>query len=119
MTYSLVIDGTEGARKVRRGLLPRRGEWLSVEIHGAWWWLPVLEVSHVLYGARSLTETEDGCDLAHEQAEAVVFTSFTLGVKAEAYSKDEAYRLVLPPTRWPFGGRVDLEIEESAYVARK
>lgn len=119
MSYSLVIDGAEGARKVRSGQLPRRGEWLSVEMGGAWWWLPVLEVTHVLFGERLLKETEDGCDVAHDLAEAVVFTSLSVRVKAEAYSLDEAYKLVLPPTRWPFGGRAGFEVEESSYLADK
>src|SRR5213593_2822789 len=118
MSYSLVIDGTEGARKVRRGPLPRCGEWLSVELEGSWWWFPVLEVSHVLYGNRPLEEAEEGCDFAHDQAEAVVFTSLALRVKVETTcSKDEAYKLVIPPTRWPFGSQADIEIDKSACMA--
>jgi hypothetical protein len=103
VSYHLVIEGIDGSRRVREGISPRRGEWLSLEWRGAHWWLPVLEVSHALSKAELPGQAERGSDLAHERADAIVITSLVLGVESDLAGGDE-FKLVLPPTRWPLGG---------------
>jgi hypothetical protein len=105
MSFNLVIEGQVGAQRVQQGALPRRGEWLSVELQGSRWWLPVLEVAHVLSRARKTVEPGAGWDLEHEDTEALVYSSLALAVKAEARHEDDTYKLLLPPTRWPYGGQ--------------
>jgi hypothetical protein len=110
MSYSVVIEGTQGARKVRHGALPRQGEWLSLQLGGVWWWLPVLEVGYSLSEGKALQEPEEGCEVAHDDAESLVFTSLAVGVRTPVRFPEESVKLVLPPTRWPCGGRVREEI---------
>jgi hypothetical protein len=110
VSYHLVIEGKEGARMVRKGFLPRRGDWLSLELEDAHWWLPVMEVGHALTRAEPPRKTESGADVAHQQADTIVITSLALGVKSPLERADE-YRFVLPPSRWPFGGRLGDEEE--------
>jgi hypothetical protein len=100
--YSLFIEGLDGARKVRRGSVPRKGEWLNVRLQGRWWWLPVLDVTHMLSCGRPFDE--EGCDILHETAEGIVFSSLAVGVRVEVSEPEESYKLVLPPSRWPLGG---------------
>ena len=102
MGYSLFIEGLDGARKVRRGSVPRKGEWLNVKLQGRWWWLPVLEVTHMLSCGRPFDE--EGCDILHETVEGIVFSSLAVGVRVEMSEPEESYKLVLPPSRWPLGG---------------
>jgi hypothetical protein len=103
MSYHLVIEGIDGSRRVREGIFPRRGEWLSLEWKGAHWWLPIVEVCHALSKAKAPAESEEGSDLAHERTDAIVITSLALGVESDLEKGDE-FKLVLPPPRWPFGG---------------
>jgi hypothetical protein len=105
MSYSLFIEGTQGGRRVRHGILPRRGDWLSVEFRRGQWWLPVLEVCHMLSGEEVLPEGEDGCDYRYTSADCLVLTSLALGVRATPRNKDESFKVVLPPSRWPLGGQ--------------
>lgn len=105
MSYSLVIEGLDGAHRVRRGDLPRQGEWLGFEFEGAFWWLPVIEVAHVLTDARPIEEA--GCDYVHEAAGSLVFSSFALAVRTKPQVEEESVKFVFPPTRWPFGGRLE------------
>ena len=112
MSYSLVIEGLEGGRRVRAGLLPRRGEWISLEIARRHWWLPVLEVAHALRAGEELRRPEAGSDIAHARSESFIYTTLALGVAADLRSSEDAYKLVLPPSRWPLGGRVEEEKEE-------
>jgi len=114
MKYNLVIEGLNGARKVRGGSVPRQGEWLSMRVERVWWWLPVLEVGYSLSEARALNPAEDGCDFAHENAESLVFTSLAVGVPTRVRCPEETMKLVLPPTRWPLGGRVEEETDSGA-----
>lgn len=106
MSYCVVIEGAEGVRRVQAGILPRRGEWIAVELDQAWRWFPVLEVAHALSREERLKEPETGCHFEHAQSEHVVFSSLALAVRAEVRSADESFKLVLPPSRWPFGGNV-------------
>ena len=105
MSYSLVIEGTMGARSVRRGDLPRRGDWLSLNLGGAYWWLPVLEISNSMSPAEICPTVEAGCVVAHKEARPVVFSSLAMGVRVDLRREDDEYKLVMPPSRWPFGGR--------------
>ena len=114
VSYCLVIEGMSGARKVRRGAVPRRGEWLSVRMDRAWWWFPVLEVGYSLSPERTLEPTKEGCDFAHEAAEPLVFTSLAVAVPARVRTPEETVKVVLPPTRWPLGGRVEEETDIGA-----
>ena len=107
MTYNLVIEGEDGARKVRHGALPRKGEWVNLRLDRAWWWLPVLEVAYSLSQEKRLEPAEEGCDFAHDNAESLVFTSLAVAVPVKTRSPDELVKLVLPPSRWPLGGRVE------------
>jgi len=104
MSYHLVIEGINGARHVRSGELPRRGEWLKVCLGRECWWLPVLEVAHLLSRATQPGADEDGADAAHERAEALLVSSLAMGVRANEGSADDTYQFVLPPPRWPLGG---------------
>jgi len=74
---------------------------LGREVH----WLPVLDVVHVLTGEEELAEEEAGCDIAYPESECLVVTSLALAVRAGAGTKEEGFKMVLPPTRWPLGGR--------------
>ena len=105
MAYSLVIEGTRGARRVRTGELPRRGDWLSLRLGTNYLWLPVLDISHSLSDEEVLPESEAGCERAHAEAKSVVFASLSLATRAELRHQDDEYKLVMPPSRWPFGGR--------------
>lgn len=112
MKYQLLIESLDGARLVRRGALPRRGDWLQVDLRGVCWWLPVIEVSHFLAPGTKLARVEKGCDWAHEAAETVVYTSLAVGAEAKVRSADDTFKYVLPPSRWPFGGVDPLEVPE-------
>lgn len=87
-----------------RGVLPRRGEWLSLKLGKAWHWLPILEVAHVLSEEKRLSTSDGGADFLHEEAEGVVVSSLALAVRVEVHA-EQTYKFVLPPPRWPFGGR--------------
>ena len=105
MSYTLYIEGEDATRRVRRGILPRPGEWLNLKIGNAWHWLPVLEVAHALSREKKLPEAEAGSDFVHEGAEDIVVSSLALAIRADTHT-DDTYKLVLPPPRWPFGGKV-------------
>lgn len=104
MSYTLYIEGEDATRRVRRGILPRPGEWLNLKIADAWHWVPVLEVTHALSPEKEPEEPEAGSDFVHEEAEGVVVSSLALAVRVDVHA-DDTYKLVLPPPRWPFGGR--------------
>ena len=80
----------------------------------AWWWLPVLEVGYSLSPGKRLEPPVEGCDLAHESAETLVFTSLAVAIPAQARTPEETVKIVLPPTRWPLGGRVEEETDPGA-----
>jgi len=126
MRYQVLIEGLDGARLVRRGALPRRGDWLQVDLRGVCWWLPVIEVTHFFARGVKLARVEKGCDWAHAMAETVVYTSLAVGVEAKVRSTDDTFKYVLPPSRWPFGGvdpsevtEDDLSDEEASSASRR
>lgn len=103
MSYSLIVEGLEGAQRVRQGRLPSRGEWLNLAIDGRVWWLPVQEVAHVLSPGEPSEEPDHGCHTIHERAHGLVLTSLALGIPADLVGEEDAYKLILPPARWPLG----------------
>jgi hypothetical protein len=69
------------------------------------WWLPVLEVAHVLSAGETTQEPEHGCHTVHNGAHGLALTSLGVGIPADMVGEDDTYKLVLPPSRWPPGGR--------------
>ena len=49
-------------------------------------------------------EEEAGCDYRYTRADCLVLTSLALGVKALPKNDEESFKVILPPSRWPFGG---------------
>ena len=58
MSYSLVVEGLDGAHRVRQGRLPSLGEWINLRIDGEVWWFPVVEIAHVLTPGEGSPEEE-------------------------------------------------------------
>ena len=104
--FHVVIEGLEEALRVPADVLPRCGEWLNLRHDKAWWWFPVLEVIHALPRSLERGGNSEAKAAPEDVTECVVVSSLALGVRVELHRKEEAYKLVLPPPRWPLGGRL-------------
>jgi hypothetical protein len=65
----------------------------------------VLEIAHVLTSGEATEEPDHGCHTVHSKAHGLALTSLAAGIPADVVDEEEAYKLILPPGRWPLGGR--------------
>lgn len=104
MSYSLVIEGGKGPRRILGETVPCRGDWIRVPMDGGHFWFPVIEVAHSLPVARRIKTSDSPWHVEHEGAEVLVFSSTAVAVPIRPGSELEEVKHVLPPTRWPWGG---------------